>query len=693
MADQIALNFNTSNYWPYLSLGDVRTIDASRPPKKNLNPSDVHPTLNNGQANKPVKNRSIQTPSKNDSKILKARMFFKERFDALGDKLAKIKNDAALFLSITKDNAYKGYVYDTKIIEIRPVFQRNFWEYSCGKIRFLDLIRNMKKSEGNYFLTDDEALNLDREIKFYSEYLDKNGENLNIAQSDFDLIADFIKNLTPSPQNSAEVQYLMLKIKSDLLLIMINSLKNEELNSQANISEIYLMLQFLVHNEYMSTNPDDFLCPIEDADLSGHDSSDFFNFVSLRLARDFIYESWESLEIDENSKNGLIEIINAKLAEFPPGFVSRYYLFLKRFEKNFWNETSFNNSVDYFSALKDGPIRPINIENIDAVIYAKNLLSPNVEFFSESGKAHDAPPDILAALALQNLFYKKYWPTYDLKSAFDVVAFEYDEEIFGSSVFHRLYPYLENSKIADISFQDRVVDFGAALLGASPTIGLMQIRAGHTMTFEHNVKENHLFKRFDASASGWSNRKINYYLLTKDAWNIEASAALWELMMNESIEKQIKGEIALGLPPLKDFAKSNWLNDNFDAPLSQVYGPDFICSLLPYRSYGSPFNSGLYGNYFWFPHDYMINALLSPGREVKINTLHIIALETGLFDEKPIKAIIVGISSLSDLDKLETLTKSQDKYLSEAAIYSLQELSRCDVAEIREKSERILVDI
>jgi len=191
--------------------------------------------------------------------------------------------------------------------------------------------------------------------------------------------------------------------------------------------------------------------------------------------------------------------------------------------ERFPTEASFQEAVQYYETLINGPVRPIDMDNIEAVIYARKKLGPAVPYFVDSGQAHDVPPDILAGVAVTYLLRKAYEPSYGLleglKTTLDDGKTDLPESLVNilNGVLNTMPGGFNNIKV-----QDRAADFLGGIVGsASPTTGWHQIRAGRTTTWprEFNVKEDNLWSRWQVDATHWSNRQINARL-HDPKWNI-----------------------------------------------------------------------------------------------------------------------------------------------------------------------------
>jgi hypothetical protein len=353
-----------------------------------------------------------------------------------------------------------------------------------------------------------------------------------------------------------------------------------------------------------------------------------------------------------------------------------YYLLSEKLKNGYWYKNNYSIARNYYQHYIDGETVKIDIENIDAISAAREELLPHTSFFIESSQANGAPRTILAAIALHNVLFKSKALTYSLIGGLDGVA--QTNSIGALRRFcnqHRYSPY-------DIGFQDRFADyFGGVIAGATPTTGIMQIRAGETFVEgEKNVKADKLWERLGINPSNWSNRKINYYLYFFPKYSIEAGAVLWKQMIASMVESQENNKVNFGMPDLTSFSNGEWIansSDCSDYPLCNIYGPDLFAELL-----NSPINyyeTDLQYRTLIKPFEFMLNATVFV-QERSYSSLHRVILQSGLFSDK--KAVIVGISDINQIDKINDLLNSEDEFLRGAARRTV-----CEIADAEEGNQ------
>ncbi|HEX9744584.1 MAG TPA: hypothetical protein VGB30_04070 [bacterium] len=210
-------------------------------------------------------------------------------------------------------------------------------------------------------------------------------------------------------------------------------------------------------------------------------------------------------------------------------FVIAIYFFSRDFSFQDWGYLNGKPVVVSYDDLE-------YTENVDisaAIVEARKILDPVKPYIIESGEAHDIPPEAIATFILINKMVRERYPTYDPRVGLAHALWEmkiypqqrnmYDlSPIYNSSGSVRLLMrYLPRQT----RIQDRVCDvFGGLMLEASPTVGLMQVRANEIPGFEEekNVRVNGLWDRFEINTDELTDRQINWMLMRNQRLNIEA---------------------------------------------------------------------------------------------------------------------------------------------------------------------------
>jgi hypothetical protein len=326
---------------------------------------------------------------------------------------------------------------------------------------------------------------------------------------------------------------------------------------------------------------------------------------------------------------------------------------------------SLERSRRFYQALRQGPVRPILINHLPLVRRARAELSAYVPAMRDSGAAHGVPPDVLAAVALANILRNAGEPSYPLRAGVGLAQSNSDRP----SRWDPLLAALMKSPLGEVRLQDRVADaMGGLVRGASPTFGVLQIRAGPTdYPSEWNVKRDGLWLRWGIDASTWSNRRINRHLADPQ-WNIEAGAALYGRMIRDGIALQRQGKIT-GLPDLARVQADGWLHLGNDLP-AHLFGPDLLLGMTTVQSFEAPYRVPL--DPLWSPYQYFVNGLTDwPGDSLP--HARVVAMEAGLFDQLP--AQIVGLHGEEDLPALFAAAYDPDDYLRAAARRTIRQLA------------------
>ncbi len=311
--------------------------------------------------------------------------------------------------------------------------------------------------------------------------------------------------------------------------------------------------------------------------------------------------------------------------------------------KRYPTTASFQEGARFYQTLMNGPVRPIAIEDLEAVRYARKELLSLVPYFLDSGRAHQIPPDVLAAVGLTNRMMNAFRPSYDLAAGLTMALRDAGGGENGAE------PRGEESetpglleRLPEVKIQDRATDWLAGrVMGASPTIGLLQIRGGLTPLHEFNVRDQDLWARWGVDSSALSNRDINGRLLDPQ-WNIEAAAALYEQMISEGIIRQEAGKVR-EMPNLRKLRNERWIvPPGRHDPILSYYGLDPILGTFLEGDHLPHFGD-------WIPYEYMINAMRNWGSRWFPHA-RILALEAGLFDNIPAK--IVGLTDERQLGAL-----------------------------------------
>ncbi|MFH1676000.1 MAG: hypothetical protein ABIC40_03160, partial [bacterium] len=300
----------------------------------------------------------------------------------------------------------------------------------------------------------------------------------------------------------------------------------------------------------------------------------------------------------------------------------------------------------------DEQIRTIHLSNIEAIKEARNILLPLRPYILESSNAHDIDPNAIATLILVNRMVKAKRPTYDFKNGLAHVLWE--QGASGQKNLKDLSPLTESSVLgkllvqilpAHIQLQDDAVDiFTGLVLGLSPTIGNMQIRADMVPSFENekSVKVDNLWSGLNIDLSALTNRQINRMLLINPRLDIEAGTAA----LKQSIDQ------------IPKISKMDWYDIFSEANTHRYLDPDSKEDVAHSIIY-------LYGPY----------GLVQDLRVVYVPTanyplFYIIAVESGVFNDKP--AIITGATTSEQSDYLRKLATDKDPYISEAAMRTLE---------------------
>lgn len=321
---------------------------------------------------------------------------------------------------------------------------------------------------------------------------------------------------------------------------------------------------------------------------------------------------------------------------------------------------AFEGAARYYQALTQGPIRPIAIEDLAVVAYARRELLADRPHFLDSGQAHGMPSDILAAVALLNVLRKAYRPYYPLGHGFSVAVGQRSEAA-QERVDHleRILP----KAVKNVRFQDRLTDWAAGrLVGGVPTIGPLQIRA-------YQVQDEGLWRRWlsDAEIKKWPTRKINKWLLDR-RWGIEAGTVWLRRQLDREIVAQRDGQSPT-LPevmPLAVLAQNQWLAMEHD-PIRGFLGPDPILA-----HYASRHMIGVL-NLTWL--DLENGVLRWVDRDPPF--MRMLVHKAGLTDAIPgqIPAKVVGLRNEADVEVLFGWARHKDPYLRDAALRSLRELA------------------
>jgi len=358
-------------------------------------------------------------------------------------------------------------------------------------------------------------------------------------------------------------------------------------------------------------------------------------------------------------------------------------------DPNTTDPTHFHHRVEYFKRLREGPVRPIAIENIEAIKEARRILLPLRPYIVDSSNAHGIQPDVVATFVLVNRMIRAGYLTYDFRAGL-AHALWHRRVFLEQRNMYDLSPLLNMSELNRwsvrhlpiyIRLQDRAVDvLGGLLIGASTTMGNMQIKADIVPGFEEekNVRGHDLWSRFDVDLAGVSNRQINWMLLTDPKLDIEAGTAALRQSIDDVIVKQKEGEIveSFDLSLMND----DWLY--YEVPTDvQRYAPDLIFAKA------NDNQSLSMGGYSGRPielHDFTNYMRLSGEDASKRNypLFHVIAMEAGVFDEMP--GIVVGITTPEQVDYVYEIATGEDPYLRDAGLRSLEVLAgdaREDISE------------
>jgi len=405
-----------------------------------------------------------------------------------------------------------------------------------------------------------------------------------------------------------------------------------------------------------------------------------FVFLQYRFSRDESFDDWPA------GKPGLDEVATIRPVVGESSVPEK-------------PETRFKEQVDYWQQLKSGPGRQIDIRHVEAIKEARRILSPLKMDIEESSArnrvyGHAIPPDIIATFILANEMMKKKKPTYSLAGCiFHVVYrfFRWENKPLQDFVMKAMTDGIEidddnpvsywlatqTLKIFNIPLQDRVWDISAGLvLGSSPTMGLMQVRANAIQDVdflkflklgeEKNVKQNGLWDRVGIDAENLSERRINWMLYTDPQLGIEAGTAALRLALEDFNRDQRKGDIPTMpvIPDIREIIAGDWMYPKFDSLITRKYGPDLMMELIARNEvFTYPTMTQRFTNCLSF----------SPAKHLP--WLHMVVWESGVFDRSEIDAIIVGVNETNREYLLEIAHDREHPYLQKAAQVSIHILS------------------
>jgi len=371
----------------------------------------------------------------------------------------------------------------------------------------------------------------------------------------------------------------------------------------------------------------------------------------------------------------------------------------------------------YYRQLQFGPIRPIAIENVEAVREARAILFSLKPFIEESSRAHRVPPQVVATFLLLNRMVLSKTGTYDLREGWDHLVWylnprRHQEDIMSFLEDRKARDsmgrkYLESShpvefwirdRLKSVPLQDRGADIlGGLLLGLNPTTGDMQIRASQVeddaLRHETNIRDHHLLSRLGIEVSKLSNRQLNWMLLTDPRISMEAGAASLRVTMNRLIEAQQKGLIASSpaFPDLNLLDQApGWLY--YGAP--DGFSPDVLMETITTNEMLPNKNAMLRWEYNQYPNNKptlynFVNAVMMANvRAYNPHQFQVIAWEAGVLDEIP--GIIVGIDTPEKVDYVFSLAEGEDPYVQAAAERSLLELQNDSNPDISQKAKLYL---
>jgi hypothetical protein len=344
------------------------------------------------------------------------------------------------------------------------------------------------------------------------------------------------------------------------------------------------------------------------------------------------------------------------------------------------SKAGFEERIAYFQSLENGPLRPISIENIYAVREARRILIPWKQYILNSSKAHDVPPDLVAAILLYNCMIKAKFPSYSLVEGLGMTAWDLGfvdrnkinfEAARNGETGHSMLNFLIGLVPGDFKLQHDFAGNLATWAGATPTIGPMQVRVDQVPGFpeERSVRQNNLLARFpNIKISTMSNRAIGRLLLSSSELGIEAGVASLELTLKKLINDQSNGTIASMplMPDLRFLHFTNSLYTRYDNIASQLFGPEVFTSVVIRKEF--PFHPTI--------QEITNNLLVDDFGNFNLPLFFIISQESGVFN-KSVPAIFVGITNLKELSALyEMANDNTDGDLQKAALRSIEQLAQ-----------------
>ena len=309
-------------------------------------------------------------------------------------------------------------------------------------------------------------------------------------------------------------------------------------------------------------------------------------------------------------------------------FLARNYLSLIALVFNYLDREEYARKQAYYLELKNDPDKHLAGTETAAVRQARETLQPYFAFIDDSAKAHNVPPEFIAATILLILALKS-------DRRFDEITISQGMQLAGDSW---LSPFI--AKVAPaidrlpVPRRD-VTDFCAGvLLNSSPSIGICQVRASGEISLEGiGVREVDAFSRFNIYVAYKSNARINLMLLNPK-YNIEMYALSLRRKIDAGIASQQTGynPLPFAQPDLAAIGYKSFAFPQYNP----FFGPDGIIKDMGASSWHRPGFAGFYlpplapnghigdvrNTDYLYPFSYFPQALE-------------LALKTGLFSQHP----------------------------------------------------------
>ena len=258
-----------------------------------------------------------------------------------------------------------------------------------------------------------------------SEYIEQ--RMLRSARDYFSHIVDLVHELNAYHCKNFATQWEVITLRNILIDLLFKYAEEPYFKSE-HAQSLVDLCQSLTDIGSESVDNDPFVTyflseakiPIDDRSCSDYLNDEAHHLEHINIYYSFNPEAWSKLHpvlrkgIRQLSFTYRYRFNSSGLTKEREENLSDLSYALEARSRLYPTQAAFEEACNFYKTLKEGPVRCIDINNIEPVKYVRQRLMQYREYFVDSGQYHDVAPDVLAAIALANLLFNAYTPSYSL---------------------------------------------------------------------------------------------------------------------------------------------------------------------------------------------------------------------------------------------------------------------------------------